>query len=583
MKRENNKFYYPICRFNNCDGILQIKINNNFTIDYECDKNEEHKGKNIYFKTFEQYYLKEVDNNKCIKCNSNIEYNDKCKYYCNKCIKFNKNIKDNIDFNECPIHNKITTKYCLDCDKYFCKNCSKEDLNDHADHYITDLANTIPTLSQINGINNKIKRYDELIKSIDDWLKTFIKTLENLKDNILKEKEFISKICLNFNIKFMNYTYYSNFNTLNKYMKSFKNKYLENFYKKCTFFEKTKNILQYFVSENDKNTKIVKKTGLLMDKFYIGQGYVQKINEKYFLVHSSKDKSITLNSYEDEDTFTENISKITFKKKIYSMSVSKEENNIFNIYACLNDEQKINIIICDLNKKILYLSKDKIYEGSYGHFDKCIKISKDYLAILDTYIYIWMKNKKKKNGFSKKQDLNDIKVYDILSLNTNCFVLSSKIGIIFYDAENLIEEKRIRNINCQYGINTLLIFNDYLLVNCSEGIALISIKNKELTQYIEDIDNKFDEKKICANNNIVYVLWENEILREYDEEQEEEESENENDTIVEIIAMKMNNGILETFKEYKNTDREKENLNILCLDGYEPVIWGKQLYTLSDY
>ena len=70
----NSKFYYPSCKNNNCDGVANISINkNNFSLDYECEKDKTHKRKNIYFKTFERFYLKESDIDKCMKCNSAIE------------------------------------------------------------------------------------------------------------------------------------------------------------------------------------------------------------------------------------------------------------------------------------------------------------------------------------------------------------------------------------------------------------------------------------------------------------------------------------------------------------------------------
>ena len=61
MEEHENKFYYPFCRVPGCNGVLGIRINDNdFSLDYECDKNENHYGQNIYFKTFERFYLKEM-------------------------------------------------------------------------------------------------------------------------------------------------------------------------------------------------------------------------------------------------------------------------------------------------------------------------------------------------------------------------------------------------------------------------------------------------------------------------------------------------------------------------------------------
>ena len=52
------KFYIPLCR--ECNDILNIKINPlNFSIEYECEFNDYHYDIDIFFKTFERFYLKE--------------------------------------------------------------------------------------------------------------------------------------------------------------------------------------------------------------------------------------------------------------------------------------------------------------------------------------------------------------------------------------------------------------------------------------------------------------------------------------------------------------------------------------------
>ena len=58
-KDEKIKFYYPYCREKGCDGVLSVKFNDNFSLNYICDKNEKHQKKKIYFKTFEKFYLQD--------------------------------------------------------------------------------------------------------------------------------------------------------------------------------------------------------------------------------------------------------------------------------------------------------------------------------------------------------------------------------------------------------------------------------------------------------------------------------------------------------------------------------------------
>ena len=102
MKEEISKFYYPCCNEKDCDGILKIEINKkNFSINCICQKNSEHQKKNIYFKTFERFYLKEIKVKRCSKCGLNLE-NDlryeckRCmKIYCGFCFVFDEHIKEN--------------------------------------------------------------------------------------------------------------------------------------------------------------------------------------------------------------------------------------------------------------------------------------------------------------------------------------------------------------------------------------------------------------------------------------------------------------------------------------------------------
>ena len=54
-KNLSTKCYYPFCKEIGCNGFLNVKIGDNFTLEYECENNALHKRKNIYFKTFERF------------------------------------------------------------------------------------------------------------------------------------------------------------------------------------------------------------------------------------------------------------------------------------------------------------------------------------------------------------------------------------------------------------------------------------------------------------------------------------------------------------------------------------------------
>ena len=97
-----NIFYFPYCKQNGCNGLLNIKIGNNFTIEYECDKDSSHKRKNIYYKTFERFYLKGKEIEICFRCLiklDNISY--RCincnKLYCSLCFINDEHIKKDIN------------------------------------------------------------------------------------------------------------------------------------------------------------------------------------------------------------------------------------------------------------------------------------------------------------------------------------------------------------------------------------------------------------------------------------------------------------------------------------------------------
>ena len=84
-KDTSNIYYCPCCP--SCGSILKLKFTKgNFTIDYECSKNKNHKGGKIFYEAFDRFYLKQKQLNNCIKCNIK-GFTYKCKicenyYFC---------------------------------------------------------------------------------------------------------------------------------------------------------------------------------------------------------------------------------------------------------------------------------------------------------------------------------------------------------------------------------------------------------------------------------------------------------------------------------------------------------------------
>ena len=70
----------------------------------------------------------------------------------------------------------------------------------------------------------------------------------------------------------------------------------------------------------------------------------------------------------------------------------------------------------------------------------------------------------------------------------------------------MIEEKVILNVDCIEDNNNLTLIKDFVLVNCYDGIAIISIKNKEMIQYIE-MGNRYSSNKIIkkSSEDLIYI------------------------------------------------------------------------------
>ena len=228
------KIYFPSCK--ECDGLLNITINPiNFSVEYICDKCLFHYNKNIFFKTFERFYLKEQEIYECKKCDLNLEKSEfykceECKsFYCGKCcledIKNNnhKKIFYEKSINKCNEHNCNFYGYCVKCIKNICLLCLKE--NDiHKNHTIKYFSEIVPSLNDIENLKKSIKEkknyYNNLIEKIDIWKKEVFRKAEQLKQNLKDEISFIEKIINNYNYSFENYTYFKLFNTIKNYIEN---------------------------------------------------------------------------------------------------------------------------------------------------------------------------------------------------------------------------------------------------------------------------------------------------------------------------------------------------------------------------
>ena len=139
-----DKIYIPICK--ECKNVLKIKIKPlNYSVEYECGYNKNHKNSdNIYFKTFERFYLAE----KIFRNTNNSPYccinNDDNSF--NYLINNNKCIAHNLDFHD----------YCLDCKSNLCLFCIKES-NKHDSHVIKNYNDLMQNLNEVENLKKKIE------------------------------------------------------------------------------------------------------------------------------------------------------------------------------------------------------------------------------------------------------------------------------------------------------------------------------------------------------------------------------------------------------------------------------------------
>ena len=265
------KVIYPSCQ--KCDGLLNFEIQPlHFSINFKCEKDEHHKKDDIYFKTFERFYLKEKELRKCNKCQINLENSEHfncaiCKtIFCSKCyiedIQKNGHTKliNEKNNNRCLIHNCEFTIYCFTCRKNECIFCAKN--NGHENHSIKSFYQIIPSSKDIEDLKKRILEKtnftNNLFKKIDFWQQKINSKTEELKQNLKDEINLIKKFILNFNNTFMNYTYFQNFDYINKNVDSKSN---------------NKNLIKFFNCEN-----FEKQTEILIEVFkHMGR---KKIKEK---------------------------------------------------------------------------------------------------------------------------------------------------------------------------------------------------------------------------------------------------------------------------------------------------------------
>ena len=245
------------------------------------------------------------------------------------------------------------------------------------------------------------------------------------------------------------------------------------------------------------------------------------------------------------------------------MFIKWKKVKILNLY---DDFKKLKICEEEIKNEI---------NTHYSHFNKCIELKVDLLAISDDdSIHIW-KNNDKKYVKIKEIKLNE-DPSDLLLINNNYFIASlfDSKKVFFYNISNFEKTEEISNIDSINSDNCLLLYkNNYIFVNCIKGIAVIYAETKQLIQYIENFEG-YDNKKICIDNNENIAIF------------------NYSNKNLSIMKLFFEEGNFISVEEYKHVKFEEENNNsyydkkIDCMflneDNSIIIFVGENIYVLKD-
>ena len=589
------KIFIPACQ--KCNGFLNISINPlNFSVEYSCKSNNSHKDKNIYFKTFERFYLKENKLKQCSNCLNILENSeyfecDICKEkYCCKCYikdiqknghKYNDNIYMN---NRCLIHNNDLTEYCSNCNKNICIFCTMS--VEHKNHQIIYFHNCMPSDKEIENLKIRIKEkshfYEKLIIKINEWKKKITQKIEELKQNLRDEISLLEKIIFNFNNKFRDYTYFENFKYINNNINSTtNNQYLLEFYNSLSFEKQTEIIMTIF-KYMGKNVNIKQnKNGFLnIIKSNINYKFIEKIDDNYFIGYNESNKTLYFLNFDESKYKIDSIYEFNIGD-IFSITKSTLENKI--LISLLN-KKEIKIIDYDFEKLSFNFSEIKcnnIFNNKYNYYFKCIQLSSGLFATSNDNITIWSN---KENIWNQIKNINvNSDIYDMLLIDKDTFMCSiSNQNLIIYDISNYSPLKIIKNIDPSNEKNTLLkLNNNFILIISCKGIGIFDIKSKELIQYTEDYYSPLYSKIGLDSDNRIYISY----ISNYQNNNKNNYNYNSLffiNNIITIFVTGVINGEIIMYEKYENISLNNDTIkNILCFNN-NILIFGKNIYKLCE-
>ena len=361
-------------------------------------------------------------------------------------------------------------------------------------------------------IEEKSKLNEEIINSIHEWEKKLKMKIDFLVLKLRNEIKLMKKMTFNLNPFFNDLIYYFNFWNLFYDLINVNINNLQKFNGTLGFEEQTKYIINILLK---KEFKFENKIG------YIDYNYnkednndktiLYQIDDNYALFYKPYSSFLNDNNIENLvlKTIDEEYS-IEFKENINSISCSKDKKEVF---VCLSEDKKVKILDCNLELLKMKLSKDEIVGKSLNyndHFNKCIQITNEHFATADNNnISIWSRIidsiDNKKEYINIFNIILNSSILDLLSINNKYCISCQKNIISFINNYSIEEEKSIFDDRFEFynSNNCLLLLKDYVAVNCLKGIAFIYLKTKEIVQFI---DNKFEKKYICLNNQYSFYI-----------------------------------------------------------------------------
>ena len=396
--------------------------------------------------------------------------------------------------------------------------------------------------------------------------------IDNIKQNLKNEIKLIEKIFSNYNQYFLDYFYFLSFHHFYDNIENINNKHLRKFKDSINFEEQTKILMNYIISNNNE----IKYKNVLIKKLIDFGGIISKINDKYFFSYSYLSNIAEIDKYHKDknEIYYLPKSKISFPDKIYSVSCSNKSNKI---YACLNHRKAVAIFQYNLIKKTMNLCEEEIRGLTYNpHFNKCIELVDDYVATSEMdEINIWFKFQDDNKFYSNvRRLLFAPKINDILLINNNYFISShyeSEI-IVFYDINDSYKESIITDIKPYNYSNCLYLFNEYIIVNCINGISLISINTRQLVQFIEYSKPYDDINQIfIGNDDNIYI------------------SDFSSETF--LVKYEFRDGYFVIKEKYKSIETDKKRayflansslFKMMCINDEDIIIWGKNMWILEE-